>query len=110
MNARESVGIALDALRANRLRSILTLLGVIIGVASVISVMSVVQGLDRYVRERLVAQGADVFSVDLIGVEFDFSKVTEKLRRPWLSAEDAEAIARSAPHVEATVATRDAQA
>ena len=55
MNARESVGIALDALRANMLRSALTLLGVIIGVASVITVMSMVQGLNRYVSWRVTA-------------------------------------------------------
>src|SRR5215831_9402669 len=108
MNVRESVGIALDALRANKLRSFLTLLGIIIGVSSVITVMSVVQGLDRYVRRQLVSAGSDVFTVDRIGVEFDFRKVTEKLRRHALSPEDAAAVARSATHVEAAVATRDA--
>ncbi len=61
MNVRESVGLALDALRANKLRSFLTLLGVIIGVSSVITVMSLVQGLDRYVTGRLSSAGADVF-------------------------------------------------
>jgi len=108
MNVRESVGIALEALRANKLRSFLTLLGVIIGVSSVITVMSVVQGLDRYVRERLVSAGSNVFTVDRIGVEFDFRKVTEKLRRRPLSPADAAAIGRSAEHVAAVVATRDA--
>ena len=81
MNVRESAGIALDALRANRLRSSLTLLGVVIGVSSVISVMSLVQGLNRYVGAQLVTQGANTFNVDLIGNEFDFQKVIEKSRR-----------------------------
>jgi putative ABC transport system permease protein len=107
MNVRESVGIALDALRANKLRSFLTLIGVIIGVSSVITVMSVVQGLDRYVRQQLVSSGANVFSIDRVGIEFDFRKVTEKLRRRRLTAEDAGAIARAASHVLAVVATRD---
>ena len=64
MNVRESVGLSLDALRANKLRSFLTLLGVIIGVSSVITVMSLVQGLDRYVTGRLSSAGADVFWID----------------------------------------------
>ena len=105
MNVRESVGIALDALRANRLRSSLTLLGVVIGVSSVIAVMSLVQGLNRYVGAQLVTQGANVFSVDLIGNEFDFQKVIEKSRRKRLTVDDAEAIARAAPHVQAAVAS-----
>jgi len=108
MNPRESVGIALDALRANKLRSFLTLLGVIIGVSSVIAVMSLVQGLDRYVSTRLAAAGSNVFSIDKVGVEFDFTRVREKLRRRDLTVEDAHAIARSATHVEAAVAERTA--
>jgi len=63
MNARESAGIALAALRANKLRSLLTLLGVIIGVSSVIAVMSLVEGLNRYVTAQLVQSGSDVFAV-----------------------------------------------
>ena len=105
MNVRESVGIALDALRANRLRSSLTLLGVVIGVSSVISVMSLVQGLNRYVGAQLVTQGANTFNVDLVGNEFDFQKVIEKLRRRHLTVEDAEAIERAAPHVQVAVAS-----
>ena len=107
MNARESVGIALDALRANKLRSVLTLLGVIIGVSSVIAVMSLVQGLNHYVSAQLVQAGTDVFTIDKVGVEFDFQKVTEKLRRRDLTPDDAEAVGR-APHVQAAVAERSA--
>src|SRR5580765_6685853 len=104
MNVRESVGIALDALRTNRLRSALTLLGVVIGVASVISVMSLVQGLNRYVGAQLVTQGSNVFSVDIVGSEFDFAKFLENSRRRKLTAADADAIARAAPHVQVAVA------
>ncbi|MBI1799118.1 MAG: ABC transporter permease [Candidatus Eisenbacteria bacterium] len=110
MNARESAGIALGALRANKLRSLLTLLGVIIGVSSVIAVMSVVQGLDHYVSTQLVQAGSDVFNVDKVGLEFDFTKIAERSRRRDLTPDDAAAIARSAPHVQAAVAERDATA
>ncbi len=71
MNARESVAIALDALRANMLRSFLTLTGVIIGVSSVIAVISLVQGLDRYVSTQLASAGSDMFWIDKVEAEFD---------------------------------------
>jgi putative ABC transport system permease protein len=108
MNARESIGIALDALRANKLRSFLTLLGVIVGVSSVIAVMSLVQGLNHYVSSQLVAAGSNVFSIDKVGIEFDFTKITDRLRRRDLTPADAAAIARAAAHVEAAVAERTA--
>ena len=52
MNLRESVGIALGGIRANKLRSFLTLLGTIIGVASVIAVVSFVEGMNRFVTHE----------------------------------------------------------
>src|SRR5438105_1336398 len=105
MNIRESVAIALDALRANTLRSALTLAGVIVGVSSVIAVISLVQGLDRYVSASLQSAGSDVFSIDKLGVELDFTKLAEKRKRPDLTPEDGEAV-RRAPHVAAAVAER----
>ncbi len=108
MNVRESVGIALDALRANALRSLLTLVGVIIGVSSVIAVMSLVQGLDRYVASELASAGSDVFQVDKVGAEFDWLAMQDKLRRRDLTPDDAAAIARAARHVRAVVAERSA--
>jgi len=104
LNIRESVGIALDALRANKMRSFLTLLGVIFGVSSVISVMSLVQGLDQYVGQKLTSSGANVFSIDKVGITFDRNKIEDMLKRPDLRPEDAEAIARSGAHVQAAVA------
>ncbi len=103
MNARESVGIALDALKANRLRSALTLVGVVIGVSSVIAVMSLVQGLDGYVSSQLLKAGSNVFTIDKVGIEFDLNRIREQARRRDLTPADAEAVAR-APHVEAAVA------
>jgi len=41
------VGVALDSLRANKLRSFLTLLGITIGISSIIAVISLIQGMDR---------------------------------------------------------------
>jgi len=67
VNLRESTGIALAALRANKLRSFLTLLGTIIGVASVIAVVSFVDGMNRFVADKLLNAGSNVFQVDKFG-------------------------------------------
>ena len=107
MNVRESVAIALDALRSNRLRSVLTLAGIIVGVSSVIAVISLVQGLDRYVSSSLQSAGSNVFSIDKIGVELDFTKLADKQKRPDLTPDDAKEVRRG-PHVAAAVAERTA--
>jgi len=63
MQLIEAFRLALQALWANKLRSILTLIGVIMGVASVIMVITMVQGANRYVSTKLSGYGADVFTV-----------------------------------------------
>ncbi len=63
MPFREAVKLALQSLWANKLRTILTLIGVVMGVASVIMVITLVNGANRYVSTRLSGYGADVFQV-----------------------------------------------
>ena len=63
MEFKEAVKIALQSLWANKLRSILTLLGVVIGVASVIAVVTLVNGANTFVMTKLSSYGADVFTV-----------------------------------------------
>jgi putative ABC transport system permease protein len=63
MEFKEAVKIALQSLWANKLRSILTLLGVVIGVASVIAVVTLVNGANTYVTTKFSRYGADVFTV-----------------------------------------------
>jgi putative ABC transport system permease protein len=63
MEFKEAVKIALQSLWANKLRSILTLLGVVIGVTSVIAVVTLVNGANTYVTTKLSSYGADVFTV-----------------------------------------------
>ncbi|HEV8479576.1 MAG TPA: ABC transporter permease [Candidatus Eisenbacteria bacterium] len=90
---KESTGIAFQALRANKLRSLLTLLGTIIGVTAVIAVISLVQGMNQYVSGKLLAQGSNVFWIDKIGFEMDNDKIREALKRPDLTLGDADALA-----------------
>jgi putative ABC transport system permease protein len=63
MELKEAVKIALQSLWANKLRSVLTLLGVVIGVASVIAVVTLVNGANTYVTTKFSSYGADVFTV-----------------------------------------------
>ena len=92
MNLRESVGIALAALRANKLRSFLTLLGTIIGVTSVIAVVSFVEGLNRFVSEKLINAGANVFVVDREGFITSEEAWQEAQTRPDVTLADADAL------------------
>ena len=63
MNSIEAIRIAVQSLWANKLRSVLTLLGVVIGVAAVIAVVTFVEGINTYVAEKIFNLGADVFII-----------------------------------------------
>jgi putative ABC transport system permease protein len=63
MELKEAAKLALQSLWANKLRSILTLLGVVIGVASVIAVVTLVNGANKFVATKVNKYGADVFTV-----------------------------------------------
>ncbi|MGH7542455.1 MAG: ABC transporter permease [Gemmatimonadota bacterium] len=96
MNFWEALTSALWSLRAHKLRSFLTLLGIIVAVTSIIAVVTVIQGLNSKVTELVTGRGADVFILDRIGTSEAFSAqaMVEALRRPELTADDAEALAR----------------
>ena len=59
----EAVRVAVASLRSNKLRSFLTVLGILIGVSSVIAVVAITEGLDRYISERVLELGSKSFSV-----------------------------------------------
>jgi putative ABC transport system permease protein len=82
MNIFESIKLALDAIWAHKLRSFLTLLGVIFGVATVIVVVSLIEGFNKYVDEKIANIGTNAFSVQKFSIE-DFSSLDnyEKARR-----------------------------
>src|ERR1700742_1936245 len=63
METKEAFRMALQALWTNKMRSVLTLIGVVIGVASVIAVVTLVNGADVYIATKVNKQGADVFTI-----------------------------------------------
>src|SRR6267154_5207967 len=64
----ETIWLALDSLRAHKLRSFLTLLGVILAVMVLVVVMSFVTGMNFYVADKIANLGANVFIVDRFGI------------------------------------------
>ena len=63
MELKEALKLALQSLWANKMRTVLTLIGVVIGVASVIAVVTLVNGANAFVDQKLTKQGSDVFTV-----------------------------------------------
>ncbi|HEY2858607.1 MAG TPA: ABC transporter permease [Terracidiphilus sp.] len=94
---RESIKMALDTLRANKLRSGLTILGIVIGVSTVIMISSVINGVNNRVNDFVAALGSNViwvFHMPVIGVR----PTTEMLARKKLNIDDVHALAQL-PHV-----------
>ena len=93
MQLIEAFRLALQSLWGNKLRSILTLIGVVMGVASVIMVITLVNGANTYVSTKLVSHGADVFTVrQMPGVIFSAEDYFRYQKRKILRMEDYEAI------------------
>jgi putative ABC transport system permease protein len=92
MQFLESVLQALVSLKANKLRSILTLIGVIIGVMTVIAVTSIVAGMNRYVANELSELGPTTFFIDKWGVITSEDEWFKALKRKDLTLADMEAV------------------
>jgi putative ABC transport system permease protein len=88
----EAVKGALHSLRGSKLRSFLTLLGIILATTTLIAVMSVISGMDVYIAQNVSSMGADGYRVQrIVMMGFDPKKYMEMLRRnPQLSREEYE--------------------
>jgi putative ABC transport system permease protein len=98
----EGVRIALSALWENKLRTLLTLLGNIVGTMSVIAVVSLIDGIDRYARQEIAEEGSNTFSINRVN-PFDFlndlDAVLKAIREnPDLTLDDVEYLEPRIPH------------
>ncbi len=91
----EAFLVATSSLRANKLRTSLTLMGIIVGVTAVIAVVTIIKGLDKTVAQTFSSQGSTVFTISkkpqIIKSREEFIKFN---KRKDVTHEDAEAIAR----------------
>jgi putative ABC transport system permease protein len=77
----ESLKLALSSIRAHKLRSFLTLLGVIFGVMTVVAVASVIEGANRYISEKIADQGANTLTIQKFGIITSFEEFLDANRR-----------------------------
>jgi putative ABC transport system permease protein len=103
----ETMRLALDALRAHKLRSFLTLLGVILAVTTLVAVMSVVAGMNFYVADRIANLGANVFIVDRFGIITSQDAWVKAQKRPLITMEDYERMRTSMKTAHAVAALDD---
>jgi putative ABC transport system permease protein len=95
----ETIRIALSSIRSNLFRTTLTMLGIIIGVAAVITMVALGTGAQRAIDEQMAALGGDILAVQSA---FWFSRGVARDQRT-LTTEDASALALDARHVEEVV-------
>jgi putative ABC transport system permease protein len=96
----EAIGLALSAIRAHKLRSFLTLLGIIFGVATVIVVVSLIEGFNKYVDEKIADLGSNAFIVSRIGMVTSLQEWLDKNKRNKdIKMEDLEAIKENRRYV-----------
>jgi putative ABC transport system permease protein len=97
----EIFAMAFDTLRTSKMRSALTVLGVVIGITSIVGMTSLIRGFDNSLRESISQLGPDTIMVQKWGaLSFASGKsFLEVARRPNLTMEDARAIERECPSV-----------
>jgi putative ABC transport system permease protein len=91
MYLMQGVLIALESLWAHKLRTILTLLGNIVGVMSIMAVVSIMSGADAYIENEMVGAGSGIFSVERVNpidILSDFDKFLESLNNPKITYSD----------------------
>ncbi len=100
--AREGIAQASESLRSHKMRSFLTILGVFIGVMSVIAMASIIEGLNRTVSNQIQSLGSNVIFVTRFKIGFSFGDRSEEERkREPITYETAEAIRKNCPAVDA---------
>src|SRR5919201_1598900 len=89
---KESAAMAVDTLRANKLRSALTVLGVAIGVITLTFMVSIIQGLNRAFAEQIESLGSNTIFISKFDPSFGRQPKAEERQRKDLTVEDAAAM------------------
>jgi putative ABC transport system permease protein len=99
---REVVVMALDTIRTNKMRSALTVLGVVIGITSIVGMTSMIRGFDKSLRDMIGAIGPNTIFVQRFGVTSFASgaEIRDLLKRPSLTVSDARAIEQTSEVVQ----------
>jgi putative ABC transport system permease protein len=101
----ESIRLALSSIWANKLRSLLTLLGNIVAVSSIITVVSLIQGLNASVSDAVMSGlAADTFTIDRIGMTTSEDEMERARNNPRVTVDEAEAIERFSDNIESVMA------
>src|SRR2546428_1282893 len=96
---RDNLAQCLSAMRAHKLRAILTIVGLTMGVATLITVMTIVQGANLYVEQKVANLGTNVFQIAKGPFTLlDFAAVIKALRNRNIKLEDMEAVAAACQH------------
>jgi putative ABC transport system permease protein len=98
---RDVVRMALETLRVNRLRSGLTVLGIVIGITAIVGMTSLIRGFDESLRDSIQELGPNtIFLAKFSGVSLAAGRdFVDLMRRPNLTIDDATALERLAPSV-----------
>ena len=88
----ETIRIAATALNTHKLRSFLTLLGVIIGVMTVVAVVSIISGLNNYIAEKVFQLNPDVYVVTQFGIITSREQFLEAVKRKKIDWRDFEIV------------------
>lgn len=101
----ENLLVALDTLRSHKVRSALTILGIVIGVTSVITVASIIDGLNRFVQDKVESLGSRTYFISRLPAGTDPNRMPLKIRlRKYIDYSDATYLRASCPDI-ATAST-----
>jgi len=92
MSYEELFRVAFQAIRAHKLRSFLTLLGIIIGVTTIVGVVGIITGLNRYVQEKVIILSPDMYIVTRFGLLRSREEFLNAVKRPQLTWEEYQRI------------------
>src|SRR5438270_12459743 len=106
LGIRDNLAQCVTALRTHKLRASLTMLGLTMGVATLITVMTIVQGANLYVEQKIANLGTNVFQIGRLPFAVtDFTLYSKAQRNKFFYPDDLEALAQNCGHCQLVGAT-----